>query len=84
MKIEKSKGPPKRLVGVNENGRRVGQDHPGAVLTDRDVDLVFELREQGLGYRRIAKKIEVSVTAIKKIIKGKMRAQRAARFKVVV
>ncbi len=37
------------LVKINEEGRRIGQDHPRAVLTDHEVDLLLGLlaeREQ--------------------------------------
>lgn len=47
----------KQLVGVNENGRRVGESHPRAKLSDREVEQMFELHEKyGLGYRALARK----------------------------
>jgi hypothetical protein len=73
----------KRLVAVNARGNRVGEDHPCAVLTDRDVELLFQLREEGWGYRRIAGKLECSKSLVRKIVKGMARAQHAVRFKPV-
>lgn len=35
-----------RLVKINEQGRRIGESHPRAVLTDRDVDLLQGLLEE--------------------------------------
>lgn len=76
--------PAKILVAVNEKGCRIGQDNPAAVLTDHEVDIVFELREEGWGYGRIAKKMEVSKSLIRDIVKGTARFQHAVSYKVVV
>lgn len=73
----------RRLVGVNAKGRRVGETHNCAVLTDRDVELIFELREEAWGYRRLAAKFDCSKTLIRKILKGKVRCQHPTRFKVI-
>ncbi len=70
-----------RLVALNARGRRIGEHHPSAVLTERDVQLLFELREEGWGYGRIARKLECSKTQVKRIVKGTHRGQHAARFK---
>lgn len=34
---------PKSCMKVNETGRRIGEDHPRAVLLDHDVDLLLDL-----------------------------------------
>lgn len=72
-----------KLVGVNEAGRRVGEDHPCAVLTDRDVELLWELREQGWGYRKIARALECSKSLVRRIVKGEVRGQRATCYRRV-
>lgn len=69
-----NKAAKKRMVAVNERGHVVGQDHPRAVLTDHDVDLVFALREDGLSLGRIAKAMEVSKGCIAHILAGRTRA----------
>lgn len=70
------------LVGVNEKGRRVGEDHPNATLTDHDVEMLLELREtENWGYRRLAKHFDISKSQVRRIVKGTHRAQQAARFK---
>lgn len=74
----------KILVAVNEKGRRIGEAHPCAVLTDHEVDIVFVLHEEGWGCRRIARKLEVSRALVRKILKGDLRAQVPARYKVVM
>ncbi|ANQ84836.1 hypothetical protein dqs_1798 [Azoarcus olearius] len=60
---------------VNEGGRRVGMSHPRAVLTDRDVDLVHELRESGLTLSQIAMRMECSKSCIAHVVAGRRRAQ---------
>ena len=63
-----------RLVGVNAQGRPVGEDHPKAVLSNAEVDLVFALRDEGFSIRWLAAKMEVSVTCIADILSGRRRA----------
>jgi hypothetical protein len=72
-----------RLVGVNENGRRVGDFHPNAKLSDGDVELLLEMREEGWGYRRLAAKFEVSKNLVRMICAGKRRCSRVERLKRV-
>lgn len=73
----------KRLVGVNELGRRVGEDHHNAKLTDAEVQLMWGLRAEGWGYARIAAKMEVSKSLIRYIVKGRVRCQVPVDFKRV-
>jgi len=77
-----NKSAKKRMVAVNERGHVVGQDHPRAVLTNHDVDLVFELREQGLSIGNIAKAMEVSKGCIAHILAGRTRGHVVARWAV--
>lgn len=62
---------PKRLIGVNAAGFRVGQDNPNAVLTDHDVELLLglldaratlidELKEAGNGQGAIETALRAS------------------------
>ena len=52
--------PTKQVVGVNENGYRVGESHPRAKVSDHDVKLMVQLHEKyKLGYRAIARKLEL-------------------------
>lgn len=37
------------------SGRRIGQEHPRAKFTDREVELTLWLREQGLSLSQIAR-----------------------------
>ena len=72
-----------RTVGVNDIGRRVGDSHHNAKLTDKDVELLLALHAQGWGYRRLAAKFEVSKSLVRDIVKGKRRGQVATAWRVV-
>ena len=72
-----------RDIRVNEGGRRIGQSHHRAKLTDGDVDLVLALREQGLSYSQIARKLDhvpggVAKSTVRDICNGRTRAQLCA------
>lgn len=71
-----------RMVPVNDAGRRIGEDHPRAVLSDHEVDLVHELHADGMGLSEIARKMEVSKGCIWKILHGYRRGQVPARWRV--
>lgn len=72
----------KRVVGVNDKGQRVGEHHPQAKLTDREVDLMLELHEAGWGYGRLAKLFDISKSQVRNICLGRKR-QMAVEFRVV-
>lgn len=72
----------KRMVGVNERGLRVGQDHQRAKLTDRDVELIRELHEGGMSYGKIAVKFEVGKSTVQDICTFRRRASAAVRWRV--
>lgn len=78
----------KRVVGVNEKGRRVGEDHQRAKLSDHDVDLIRELHEPSdestpLGYGAIAKKFACAKATIRDICKARRRWQVPSRYKTI-
>jgi predicted DNA-binding protein (UPF0251 family) len=63
------------MVPVNDSRRRIGEQHPGAVLTDHEVELVHALHEDGLSLAEIARKMEVTKGCIWKIVHGYRRGQ---------
>jgi hypothetical protein len=74
----------KRMIGVNDLGIRVGEDHHRAKLTDAECDTIVELWEDGMhSYRRLAEMYEVSKATIGHIVTGKRRAQRPTRWKTI-
>lgn len=64
-----------RLVGVNERGLRVGEDHQHARLTDAECELIRQLHEQGVSYKKLADKFEVGKSTIADIVKFRRRGQ---------
>lgn len=71
----------KKMIGVNERGLRVGQDHQRAKLSDAAVELIRRLHEDGLSYRVIAEKFEISKAMVCYICTYQKRAQAAVRFR---
>jgi hypothetical protein len=77
-----------RLVAVNERGQRIGEGHPGAVLTDAEVGLLLELRAEvkadgtpTYSMAWLAEKFEVSKSCVAKIIWGERRGQYASAWR---
>lgn len=70
-------------VAINEDGLRIGEDHPNAKLTDSEVDLVRRLREEGLTYSQLADKFEVSKWTIGRICRYERRAQVPVGYRTV-
>ena len=68
-----------KLVALNENGRRIGENHPLAKLTDAEVALMLELREEGFSYAWLAEKFCVSKSCARWICTGRNRSQAIAR-----
>jgi hypothetical protein len=64
-----------RVVGVNDSGHVIGQDHHRARLSDHDIWLIHDLRREGLTYQEIADKFEVSKALVADICKGRRRGQ---------
>ena len=64
----------KRTIGITEDGRRVGEDHQRAKLTDADVELMRRLYEEGVfGYRALARAFGCSRNTVKCIVKYRRR-----------
>ncbi len=69
----------KKLVALNENGRRIGESHPGAKLLDHEVEQVLELLDAGLSYAEVGAKFDVSKSCIAHIASGRRRGQAIAK-----
>lgn len=75
-----------RVTWVNELGRRIGEGHQRAKLSDADVDLILALHEAGVGYARIAKKFDdlpggIAKSTVRDICTGRIRGQACVRIK---
>lgn len=53
--------------------KQFGQEHPRARYTDREVELVAELRRDGLGFKRIAKVMAIPRRTVRDICAGRIR-----------
>jgi len=72
-----------QYVAVNDAGRRIGESHPRAQLTDHEVDLIRELIESGMSLREVAKKFEVSFSLAGQIARYEVRAQTPSELRAV-
>lgn len=70
-----------KLIAVNEKGLAIGESHPRAVLSDHDIGLLLELREEGYSMGWLAGKFEVSKSCVAKIVWGQRRAQHPVAFR---
>lgn len=69
-------------VGVNLEGRIVGQHHHRAKLSDSLVKKLRDLHEHwGLGWRRLARQFELTPITVKKILAYERRNGVAVSFK---
>lgn len=64
----------------NERGRRIGESHWRARLSDADVQQVLDLRAAGMSYSQIAAKFDdfeppLGRTTVSDICRGKIRGQ---------
>lgn len=78
--MKNSKCAPAAYAAVNDLGKRIGEGHPRAILTDRDVELLLELRDEGWGWKRLASKFECSRRLVRDICAGRRRSQTPARW----
>lgn len=69
----------RRLLKFDDRGNRIGESNPAAILSDRDVELMLELRAEGYSYRWLADKFEVSRETVKSICTFRRRSIVPAR-----
>lgn len=71
-----------KRVALNENGRRIGEDHHRAKFTDEQVDRIRDLREDhGLTYVQLASLFQSNKATIQSICQYRTRAQTPFGFK---
>jgi hypothetical protein len=70
-------------IAVNDIGRRVGDSHHNAKLTNGEVELLLALHKEKWGYRRLSAKFEVSKSLVRDIIKLRRRNQVATAWRRV-
>lgn len=72
-----------RSVPVNERGLRIGEGHSNARYTDGEVEMVQRLRDEGYGYKRISRTLEMPKRTVRDICQGKRRCQTPDRWKTI-
>jgi hypothetical protein len=70
----------RRLLKFNDLGRRIGETHHKAVLTDHEVELLLQLREEGMTYTWLAEKFEIPKMTVRSICRGRTRGMAATRM----
>lgn len=72
------------VVGCNDEGYRVGTSHPRTKYSQETVDRIRELHEdEGFGYKRIAVRLNIPRSTVKKICLYIIRAQAPVKYKRV-
>ncbi len=72
-----------KMVQIGEYGRRVGESHGRAKLSDHEIDLVRQLREDGMPAAEIAEKFEVGKRYVYKVVNFERRASIVAEYRRV-
>ena len=93
IRAEQQNEPKIVKVAVNENGKRIGETHHRAKLTDHDIELIHQLLDDaeadkaaGRPYLRdyeIAEKFEISKSHLHNIRHDKERSQTVAQYKTL-
>ena len=76
---------PKTVVGVNDQGYRVAQDHPNhnPKITPVIVDALRELNEEGIGYGCLSLMFNISRGYIAQICRYEKRVSYPTRWKTI-
>ena len=69
------------LVSIGDSGRPVGESAPNAKYTDAEIDMVFELRNQGYFYREISEMMDMPVRTIRTVLDGSRRNKHVVGWK---
>ena len=73
----------RRIVAINALGRRIGEDHHNALLTNVEIELFFILRDEGWSYGKLAFKFDISKSCARHYCKGNRRSQVECRWKTL-
>ena len=68
------------VIALNESGRRIGETHHNAWISDEIVDRIRDRHEDGLGYVALAREFNLSKNTVRKICTYERRAQTPARY----
>lgn len=70
-----------KMVQIGEYGKRVGESHGRAKLSDHEIDLVRQLKDEGMPVGEIAEKMEISRRYVYKLVNYERRASIVAEWK---
>jgi hypothetical protein len=69
-----------KIVAINASGRRVGEDHQNAKLTNSEVLLLLQMRDEGMSYAELAKVWDIGKSTAFDICSGRYRSQFPAGY----
>lgn len=73
-----------RLIATNDRGYRIGESHPNAKITDKEVEEIRDLHEfASMGYTEIARNYGVKKSIIAEICRYEKRVQTVFDWKKV-
>ncbi len=72
-----------QYVHIGEYGKRIGETHGMAKLSDHEIDLVRQLKEEGMPATEISEKFEVSKRYVYKLVNYERRASMVAEYRRV-
>jgi hypothetical protein len=69
-----------RTVAYNDEGRRIGEGHPRATILDCVVNRIRELHDEGVTYKELSIRFEISIYTVGKICRYERRDQAPHRY----
>lgn len=72
-----------QFVQIGEYGKRIGETHGMAKLSDHEIDLVRQLKEEGMPAPEISEKMEISKRYVYKLVNFERRASVVAEYRRV-
>ncbi len=72
------------LIAIGEYGKRVGETHGRAKLSDHEIDLVRQLKEEGMSASVIAEKMEITKRYVYKLVNFERRASVVTQYRRLV
>lgn len=70
-------------IAVNERGIRIGEDHQNARYTNREIQHVLDMRDEGKSYGFIATVMDMPKSTVASICQGGRRCQFAVSYKTI-
>lgn len=64
-----------KIVAISALGQPIGESSPNCRYSDAEIEMVIELRESGMPYRKISKKMDIPRSTVFAICHGLIRAK---------